>query len=207
MKLAILDYGVGNIRSIINAFARLNVHSIETTNQKNRLIQADGIILPGVGAFSACVSRLENTGLIETLNEVVLINKKPILGICVGMQLMANSSKEGGYNDGLGWIPGRVERIKAQGDLRVPHVGWNKIEVVNSSPIFNNLKSESHFYFDHSYHYIGDMKYVAATCHYGEKLNVAISLNNIFGVQFHPEKSALSGLRMFRGYLNWIKEC
>ena len=207
MKIAIVDYGVGNIRSISNALDRLGVRAVDVTGNINELNMADGLVLPGVGAFGACVARLQSSGLSDKLTELVVGKKKPILGICVGMQLMADSSQEGGFHKGLGWIPGEIKRIDMQQKLPVPHVGWNEIQISNSNALFSKVEKDNHFYFDHSYHYFGEKKYVSATCKYGELMNVAINLDNIFGVQFHPEKSAFSGLRLFRGYLNWIGQC
>ncbi len=207
MRIAIVDYGVGNIRSIENALVRLGVQTIEVTGNINKLKQADGLILPGVGAFGACATSLQSNGLSDTLTELVVGKRKPIMGICVGMQLMADSSLEGGFHQGLGWIPGEIKRIEVEQKLLVPHVGWNEIHISTTNALFSKVASGSHFYFDHSYHYLGEEKYVCATCKYGGQVNVAINSDNIFGVQFHPEKSAFSGLRVFRSYLNWIEHC
>lgn len=207
MKLVIVDYGVGNIFSIKNAIKRLGITSIEVSRQKKLLLELDGLILPGVGAFSECANKLRKNGLSDILNELVIFKKKPILGICVGMQVMADLSEEGGNHKGLGWIPGKVLRINFKKNLPIPHVGWNEINFLKSHKIFKKIKKGTNFYFDHSYHYVCNSKYVAATCKYGETLNVAINYKNIFGVQFHPEKSDLAGLRLIRGYLNWIKTC
>ena len=207
MKIAIVDYGVGNIRSIENALNRLGVRKVEVTKNVSKLNQADGIVLPGVGAFGACAARLQSNGFAGDLTDLVIGQKKPILGICVGMQLMAHSSQEGGQHKGLGWIPGEIVRIDVNENLSVPHVGWNEVQISTQNELFRRIESGSHFYFDHSYHFLGEKKYVIATCKYGIELNVAINLENIFGVQFHPEKSAFSGLKMFRGFLNWVKQC
>ena len=207
MKIAIVDYGVGNIRSIENALSRLGVRKIEVTGNISKLKQADGLVLPGVGAFGACASRLQRNGFADELTDLVVRQKKPILGICVGMQLMANSSQEGGFHEGLGWIPGEIVKIDVKENLNIPHVGWNEVQISTPNVLFRRVENDAHFYFDHSYHFLGDKKYVTATCEYGVLLNVAINLENIFGVQFHPEKSAFSGLRLFRGFLNWISQC
>ena len=208
MKLAIVDYGVGNIQSILNAFDRLGLQSVKVSKNKNELRKMDGLILPGVGAFGTCSSKLKKNGLSNILNELVILKKKPILGICVGMQLMANMSEENGYHEGLGWIPGKVISIdKKKVNLPIPHVGWNNINFKKPNSIFAGINNNSHFYFDHSYHYICEKKYVTATCKYGINLNVAISYQNIFGVQFHPEKSSLNGLRLYRGFINYVVKC
>lgn len=208
MKLAIVDYGVGNIQSILNAFDRLGLQSIKVSKNKNELRKMDGLILPGVGAFGTCSAKLKKNGLSNILNELVILKKKPILGICVGMQLMANISEENGYHEGLGWIPGKVIKIKKKKiNLTIPHVGWNNVDLKQPNPLFKEITNKSHFYFDHSYHYLCEKKYVAATCKYGINLNVAISYKNIFGVQFHPEKSSLAGLRLYRGFMNYVSQC
>lgn len=208
MKLAIVDYGVGNIQSILNAFSRLDLKLIGVSKKKGELSKMDGLILPGVGAFGTCVAKLKKDGLIDILNELVIIKKKPILGICVGMQLMANMSKENGCHEGFGWIPGKVISIdKKKVNLPIPHVGWNNINIKKPNSIFEGINNNSHFYFDHSYHYICEKKYVIATCKYGMKLNVAIKSRNIFGVQFHPEKSSLNGLRLYKGFINYVAKC
>lgn len=207
MKIAIVDYGVGNIRSIENAMSRLGVRKIEVTGNISKLSQADGLVLPGVGAFGACASRLHHNGFADELTGLVVGQKKPILGICVGMQLMANYSQEGGRHEGLGWIPGEIVKIDSNENLRVPHVGWNDIQISRNNALFNKVEDGTHFYFDHSYHFMGEKKYVIATCEYGISINVAINSKNIFGVQCHPEKSAFSGLRLFSGFLNWIRQC
>jgi glutamine amidotransferase len=208
MKIAIVDYGVGNTQSILNAFERLGVKSIDVLKEKDELTKMDGLILPGVGAFGACSAKLKENGLSDILNELVIAKKKPILGICVGMQLMAESSEENGYHKGLAWIPGKVRLIdKKKINLPIPHVGWNNIIVKKPDVIFNEIINNADFYFDHSYHFLCEKKYVAATCKYGINLNVAISYENIFGVQFHPEKSSLAGLRLYRNFLNYISQC
>ena len=207
MKIAIVDYGVGNTQSISNAFERLGVKSINVLKKKDELTKMDGLILPGVGAFGACSAKLKENGLSDILNELVIAKKKPILGICVGMQLMAESSEENGYHEGLAWIPGKVSMIKKKINLPIPHVGWNNIDIKKPDAIFSETINNTHFYFDHSYQFLCEKKYVAATCKYGENLNVAIRYKNIFGVQFHPEKSSLAGLRLYRNFLNYISKC
>lgn len=207
MNIIIVDYGIGNIRSIQNAFERLGVTKPIIAKNKETLRGASGLVLPGVGAFSSCSNRLTEIGLFDFLGELVTVYKKPILGICVGMQLMADSSTEGGLHKGLGWIPGTVERIDLPSEYRVPHVGWNTINIIQEKPIFSRVEQNSHFYFDHSYHFICDDQYVVATTNYGISITAAVRKENIFGVQFHPEKSSNSGLKFFRSYLNYIKEC
>ena len=207
MKVAVIDYGVGNIQSILNAFDILGLQSIKVSKEKSELTKMDGFILPGVGAFGNCTAKLKKNGLSDVLNELVISKKKPILGICVGMQLMANMSEENGCHEGLGWIPGKVRLIEKKKNLLIPHVGWNNIDIKKPNALFREIKNKSHFYFDHSYQYLCEKKYVTAICKYGKDLNVAINYKNIFGVQFHPEKSSLSGLRLYRGFMNYVSQC
>ena len=204
MSIIIVDYGVGNIKSIQNAFKSLNVGIPKLSNNYKDLRDASGLILPGVGAFEACINNLEKFKLIAPLNELVIERKKPILGICVGMQLMANSSTEGGMYEGLGWIPGEVVHLDNSRGLQVPHVGWNDITTRQKNALLESINDGSHFYFDHSYHFVCDTNYVAATVDYGVMINAAVNHDNIFGVQFHPEKSANTGLKLFRGFNNYV---
>ena len=123
------------------------------------------------------------------------------------MQLLVDSSMEDGFHEGLAWISGDIKKLTPKNNLSIPHVGWNDIYKKSSSPIFFGIHDEHHFFFDHSYHYVGDKKFVSATCDYGGNINVAIEHKNIFGVQFHPEKSSISGLKSFQNFTNWIKNC
>lgn len=207
MSIVIVNYGIGNIKSIQNAFERLDLPTPKLTNNYHDLREASGLILPGVGAFSACMTNLQKFELIGMLNELVLEKNKPILGICVGMQLMANTSTEAGLNRGLGWIPAQVVRLKDSDKFQVPQVGWNDIKVKRKNFLLQNIADGSHFYFDHSYHFICDPRYVTATVDHGISVNVAVEHGNIFGVQFHPEKSATTGLRLFRGFSRYVEQC
>ena len=207
MTIVIVDYGIGNIMSIQNAFSRLGLSSPELSRRPEVLRSASGLILPGVGAFSACMNNLIKYELVNLLNELVFEQRKPILGICVGMQLMANFSTEGGKHKGLGWIPAEVIRIKHNIEFQVPHVGWNDVNIIQNNVLFENITDKSHFYFDHSYHFVCDKFYVTATVDYGLLLNVTVQNGNIFGVQFHPEKSANSGLRLFRSFTKYVQKC
>lgn len=207
MKLSIVDYGVGNIKSIQNAFERLSVRPPILTNDKSILEESSGLILPGVGAFDACMTKLHQHKLTEFLTELVVEDKKPILGVCLGMQLMTSSSTEGGYCKGLGWLPGEVVRLEPSSKFPIPHVGWNNLEILNENVIFCDIESNKHFYFDHSYHVICDEDNVVATAQYKIKINATINKNNIFGVQFHPEKSDAGGLAIFKNFMQSIDKC
>ena len=203
-RIVIIDYGVGNTYSVSNAIRLLGYKRLRISDKEEEIDNADVIILPGVGAFEACVNNLKERSLIPILNEQVLIKKKPILGICVGMQLLASLSEENGEHEGLGWIEGRVKKLQLPEQFAVPHVGWNDVIMKKDSPIFNRNSQNSNFYFDHSYSFNCDEKYIVGYCNYGIKVTAAVQYENIFGVQFHPEKSQTSGLKLFRGFFNSI---
>jgi glutamine amidotransferase len=205
-NIAIIDYGVGNTHSVKEALSTLDCQ-VTISNDPEKLAKADALILPGVGAFEAAMHNLEERNLIAPLQQLVLEEKKPILGICLGMQLLADLSEENGTHRGLGWIPGKVIRIKGDEALRVPHVGWNDIQIFNRAPLFERLQGSSNFYFDHSYHFsCRNEKDIAAKVNYGEGLVAAVQRDNIHGVQFHPEKSQITGLRLLKGFINSL-EC
>lgn len=202
--IVIIDVGTGNIESIWNAITSLGYQKVTLSSDPKKLKAADTLILPGVGAFAECVLNLKKRKLNSILNEVVLENKKPILGICVGMQLMANFSEEGGRHRGLGWIPGEVHKLKLPSKYAVPHVGWNDLTPVRSGGLFASFTEKPDFYFDHSFHFQCNPKYVLATCHYGQPIVAVVQRDHIFGVQFHPEKSQKNGLRIFRSFFNLV---
>ena len=203
-RIVIIDYGVGNTYSVSNAIRLLGYKRLRISDKEEEIDNADVIILPGVGAFEACVNNLKERSLIPILNEQLLIKKKPILVICVGMQLLASLSEENGEHEGLGWIEGRVKKLQLPEQFAVPHVGWNDVIMKKDSPIFNRNSQNSNFYFDHSYSFNCDEKYIVGYCNYGVKVTAAVQHENIFGVQFHPEKSQTSGLKLFRGFFNSI---
>ena len=206
-NIVITDYGVGNIDSIRNALTRLGYQKITLSSKAKALNDADAIILPGVGAFAECVEKIKRRNLDHILEEAVLGQKRPLMGICVGMQLMGSYSEEGGLHQGLGWIPGSVSRFDLPNEFAVPHVGWNDINPVKKESYFSSLSADPDFYFDHSYHFRCDDEHVLATCHYGITIVAAIQKENIFGVQFHPEKSQNNGLRLFRSFFNKLEQC
>lgn len=200
--ILIIDYGVGNVRSVTNALALLG-YTYTVSGKADDISRARAYILPGVGAFGEAMQNLESRGIIEVLRREVVEGKKPLLGICLGMQVLAEDSTESGVHKGLGWIPGHVTKITGQG-IRVPHVGWNELSVRTKAPLFSALSEGPQFYFDHSYRFEAAPEYVAATCDYGGTLVAAVQKDNIFGVQFHPEKSQKSGLRLLRAFLNYV---
>lgn len=200
--IAIVDYGSGNVGAIADIFKRLKIaHSI--TRSPDELREADRFILPGVGAFDTTMRTLSDSGLIDILNEQVIVKGKRILGICVGMQILSDSSEEG-ERPGLGWIPGRVRRIDPStlgGALKLPHMGWNSLAITAPSPLLEGIDLVRGFYFLHSYFFdAADAGSVLATVDYGRALPCAVSRGNVFGTQFHPEKSHANGLAIFRNF-------
>ena len=206
MKVTIVDYSSGNISSVINSFKEVaqNKATIEVTSDLNKIKSSDKIVLPGQGSFKSCVDALNKiNGLNDTLNELVIANKKPLLGICVGLQMFADIGYEETETKGLGWISGKVSKINNQnGKFKLPHIGWNEINIVKDSKIFNNIEDKSHMYFVHSYEFIPkDKSIIAATTDYSSKVVCAAEKENIFGTQFHPEKSDKIGLRIIENFI------
>jgi glutamine amidotransferase len=203
-SIVIIDYGVGNTYSVANAINYLGYKKIKVSNQEQDIREADAIILPGVGAFDEAARNLKSRMLHKILGEEVLVKKKPILGICVGMQLMAEGSEENGWHEGLNWIPGKVVKLELPASYAVPQVGWNNVIFSSSDPLFNRTAEQPNFYFDHSYHFETTPEHRIAWCDYGIEVTAAVQNKNIFGVQFHPEKSQTNGLKLFRGFFNAI---
>jgi glutamine amidotransferase len=206
-KIVIIDYGSGNLQSVLNALESIKTPSQSVIISSNPvdLKTATHIILPGVGAFADCISSLKSiNGMEEELKTQVLENKKPFLGICVGMQLIANFGLEHGKYSGLGFVEGVVEKItiKSDDNLKIPHIGWNNINIKNSHPILNGIESDEHFYFVHSFHFTPkDQNNVVATVNYGSDIVAIISKDNIIATQFHPEKSSDSGLLLLKNFI------
>jgi glutamine amidotransferase len=207
MNIAIVDYNSGNISSVINSFqevARDKVN-IEVTSDLNKIKTSDKVVLPGQGSFKSCVEALNNiNGLVDTLNEFVIDSKKPLLGICVGLQMFADIGYEEIETRGLGWIPGKVSKIDNQsGKYKLPHIGWNQIDILKKSKIFKNIENNSHMYFVHSYEFIPeDKNVILATTNYSSKIVCAVEKENIIGTQFHPEKSDKLGLQIIKSFIN-----
>lgn len=204
-KIAIFDYGVGNVTSIANAINFLD-YKIKITAEKSELADAHIIILPGVGAFKYAMDSINRENTRETLEYFALNQKKPIVGICLGMQILFSESEENGHHLGLNWIPGKVAKIPEVSGFPVPHVGWNQAKITPSSAGFFGPKLEKpFFYFDHSYSVQCEEKYISSKCEYGPSQIVAsVRRENIAGVQFHPEKSDRSGLKLFRNIIENI---
>lgn len=200
----IIDYGVGNDQSVMNALSSLG-YDFLVSNKKEDILGASAYILPGVGAFNEAMRNIKELKIEDLLREQVLAKKKPILGICLGFQVLASESEENGLHKGLGFIDGRVIRLVQKENVRIPHVGWNTLEIVKKEPLFSNIYSDNpSFYFDHSYQLVCDNSCVSAVTSYGDKIVSAIQKDNIFGTQFHPEKSQNNGLKLFRSFFNHI---
>ncbi|MFC1884990.1 imidazole glycerol phosphate synthase subunit HisH [Thermodesulfobacteriota bacterium] len=203
--IVIIDYGAGNLCSVLNAFEAIGQKTC-LTNDPKKIAKASAIVLPGVGAFGDCMANLHRLHLVELLNELVLSEKKPYLGICLGLQFLAERSYEQGEHKGLGWIKGEVRRIESKNkNFRIPHMGWNNIEYKNNCPLFYDMTREPVFYFVHSYQFcVKDENYITATCFHGTTIVASIQKNNIFGVQFHPEKSQENGIKLLKNFINII---
>ena len=211
MSIAVIDYGSGNLKSAAKALeaAASNVNAsfkIVVTSDPKMIKQSDKIVLPGQGSFRDCYLGIKKIpGLYETLNEFVLEKKKPILGICVGMQLFAKTGYESQETKGFGWIDAEVRKINNMNKkLKLPHMGWNEIEFKKDCFLFSNIKNKSHVYFIHSYEFITKQKdSVVATTNYGNSIIASVEKENIVGTQFHPEKSQKNGLIILENFFKW----
>lgn len=208
--VALIDYGSGNLHSAaraLNEAARLSGAAVKvlTTANPDDITAADRIVLPGVGHFADCAANLYGaSGVVEALNHAVIDKGRPFFGICVGMQLLADFSLEDGESKGLGWVHGIVDRIQPGPGYRIPHMGWNEIDLPRAHPVLSGLGDEPHVYFTHSYAINPeDPGHIAATATYGEPLVAALARDNIIGTQFHPEKSQATGLKILSNFLNW----
>jgi glutamine amidotransferase len=206
MNVIIVDYNSGNISSVINSFKEVakDKVNIEVTSDLNKIKSSDKVVLPGQGSFKSCVNALNKIdGLSNSLNEFAISLKKPLLGICVGLQIFADIGYEETETKGLGWISGKVSKINNQnGKYKLPHIGWNQIKLIKDSKIFKDIENNSHMYFVHSYEFIPDDKSViSATTEYSSNIVCSIEKENIFGTQFHPEKSDKMGLKIIKNFL------
>ena len=206
MNVTIVDYKSGNISSVINSFKEVakDKVNIKVTSDLSTIKDSDKVVLPGQGSFKSCIDGLNNIdGLINTLNEFAIENKKPILGICVGLQMFADIGYEEIETKGLGWISGKVSKIdNKSGKFKLPHIGWNEINIKKDSKIFKDIDDKSHMYFVHSYEFVPEDKAViSATTDYSTNVVCAAEKENIFGTQFHPEKSDKVGLKIIDNFL------
>jgi glutamine amidotransferase len=206
MNVTIVDYNSGNISSVINSFQEVakDKVNLEVTSDLNKIKSSDKIVLPGQGSFKSCVDALNSIdGLVDTLNNFVISEKKPLFGICVGLQMFADIGYEEKETRGLGWISGKVLKIDNQnGKYKLPHIGWNEINIAKESKIFKDIENNSHMYFVHSYEFIPeDKSVISATTDYSSNIVCSIEKENIFGTQFHPEKSDKVGLKIIDNFI------
>ena len=207
MNVTIVDYNSGYISSVINSFKEVAKEKIkiDVSSNLDKIKSSDKIVLPGQGSFKSCVDALSSIdGLVDALNEFTIIDKKPLLGICVGLQMFADIGYEESETKGLGWISGKVSKIDNQnGKFKLPHIGWNELNIVKNSQIFKGIKNKSHMYFVHSYEFIPEDKdVISATTDYSSNIVCSVEKENIFGTQFHPEKSDKEGLKIIDNFLN-----
>lgn len=211
MYVSIVDYGTGNLNSVSKALevaaAEISKKiNIKISNKPKDILDSDRIILPGQGSYRQCALGVKNIpGLWDSLNQFVLIKKKPIFGICVGMQLFSEQGYEEQVTEGFGWIKGSVKKIEINSkDLKLPHMGWNEVNVVKKNDLFVGIKNLSHFYFVHSFAFKAkDEKDVICITDYEKPVIAGILKENIFGTQFHPEKSQSNGIKLLSNFLNW----
>jgi imidazole glycerol-phosphate synthase subunit HisH len=203
-RIVVVDYGMGNLGSVCNALAAAGATPLRA-ERPEELEAADAIVLPGVGAFAAGMENLRARGLVPVLRRAVLEQGKPFLGICLGMQLLADTGSEHGPSSGLGLVPGRVERLALpeSGDLRLPHIGWNDLRIRRHDGLYRDIADGEDFYFVHSYVFIADdPAVVSATCEHGVEFAASLEAGAIHAVQYHPEKSHRAGLKLLG---NWVK--
>ena len=207
MNVTIVDYNSGNISSVINSFKEVSKDkvNIEVTLDLDKIKSSDKVVLPGQGSFKSCVDAFNSIdGLVDCLNEFAIINKKPLLGICVGLQMLADVGYEETETKGLGWISGSVSKIDNHNSkYKLPHIGWNQINILKDSKIFKDIENNSHMYFVHSYEFVPkDKNVISATTDYSSKIVCSVEKENIFGTQFHPEKSDKIGLKIIDNFIN-----
>lgn len=205
MKIAVVNFGMGNLGSVRRAFEDIGV-DVTVANHPTALYDSDKIVLPGVGAFTEGMECLINSGWVNALNDVVIQQGKPVLGICLGMQMLATSGHEGGETKGLDFIPGKVQRLDTIGcKLRIPHVGWNDVSCRKQDVLFDGIPDMSDFYFVHSYAFVpANQEHLLATTSYDCDVTAVVRNGNIFGCQFHPEKSSKAGRQLLRNFMSYI---
>lgn len=204
IKICLIDYGMGNLQSVYNALEFVGC-DVMVSDAPKAFGDADALILPGVGAFSEAMNNLHKRKLIDSLLHAVHDDRKPLLGICLGMQLLADSSRERGVCSGLSLIPGEVKEISIQEGLRLPHIGWNSLSISEGSVLFDGIDNGSSFYFVHSYFFDCGLSYQSAMTDYGGDITAAVQKGHVFGVQFHPERSQRKGLHLLRNFASFVE--
>jgi imidazole glycerol-phosphate synthase subunit HisH len=203
--LTIVDFKTGNLRNIQKAFLKLG-EEVSISQTREQIESASGYILPGVGSFASAMNNLDDLKIIDSLKDNILKNKKPILGICLGMQILAEVGYEDGITKGLGVLPMEVKKLTQLDGYPIPHIGWNDIEYNPKSVLFNDTSQNSDYYFVHSFHAIcADKEIISASCEYGTKFVAAVEKNHIFGTQFHPEKSQNNGFKVLQNFISFHK--
>ena len=205
MKLAIIDYGIGNTKSLINAFKKIGLNDVVLTDDEETIYESDLIILPGVGAYSKAISELEKRNLVKIISNYSKLNK-PIVGICLGMQLLFNSSQEFGYHKGLGLIEGEVIKFPINISDKIPHVSWNKLNF-NKTELFKKINEYDCFYFVHSFICLpkNDLEILSTTNYGNIEFCSSVKKGNVYGFQFHPEKSSTKGLQLLKNLIDQIE--
>jgi glutamine amidotransferase len=200
--IAVIDYGLGNIHSVLGAIEKVGGEAVSTRDLET-LSKATKLVLPGVGAFGDGMASIRRWGLVEPLTRLVLEERKPILGICLGCQLMSKESSEFGHHTGLGWLDASVVKLEPRDSAcRIPHVGWDELRQIHPHPLFQGVPEEALFYYTHSYHLAcHDPKIAIGECDYAGKVTAAVAQGNVYGTQFHPEKSQVHGLRLLQNFL------
>lgn len=201
--LAIIDYGMGNLRSVQKGLESVGIEAWVTADPET-ILKARGVVLPGVGAFADAMDNLQKLGLIPVLEEVSQA-RKPLLGICLGMQLFFAYSEENGFHRGLGILQGGVKRLPP--GLKVPHMGWNQLEIKKESPLVRGIPQGTACYFVHSYYAVPEEDIVIATAQYGQAIPAIVGRDRVFGIQFHPEKSSRWGLQILKNYGELVRQC
>lgn len=204
MKVAIINYGMGNLASVRRSFEDIGVEAC-IANHPATIYDADKVVLPGVGSFAEGMACLRSAGWVDALHEVVMQHKKPLLGICLGMQMLASAGVEGGHSLGLNFVPGQVHKLDILGcKLRIPHVGWNEVTYKTDDTLFKKIPNASDFYFVHSYAFVAENnEHLIAVAPYGGEVAAAVRNHNVFGCQFHPEKSSKVGLQLLRNFMEY----
>lgn len=203
-KIVVIDYGTSNLRSVAKALEHVadKNHTVAVSNDTDIILNADKVVFPGQGAIGQCMNQLQQLKLDTVIKQV--IEQKPFLGICLGLQSLVETSEEDGGTECLSILEGEVKRFVNNGSDKIPHMGWNQVDQTQSHPLWNGIENMSRFYFVHSYYVsLKDKSYISGTCHYINEFVAAIAKDNIFACQFHPEKSQTSGLQLLTNFLNW----